>query len=154
MLHVRVLPFDGGTGTNQAIIFEACTMKESNYHPQYPGDDEKEPQETASGACRRSEGLSSTDTGFPEKEASSLSIDLSKFPIGTKVVQVRPYVVLDIPDSYFEQCPSSPCGCLLSNLLYGCLSEEYRKGLLAYLNGREPTSRKWPLQTNTILESP
>lgn len=114
-------------------------MKENSCRPPSHEDGEKEHQETASGACRRSEGLSSTDTGFPEKEASSLPIGLSKFPAGTKVVRVYPDFVLDIPDSYFEQNPNLHCGNSQSNPLCGYLSEKHRKEQLTYLNGREPT---------------
>jgi hypothetical protein len=129
-------------GTDQPADFGACTMKENSYHPQYSGDDGKERQATTSVACPRIEGLSSTDKDSSEREAASSLIDLSKFPVGTKVVRVYPDFVLDIPDSYFERCRGLHCGSSQSNPLRGYLSEEHRKEQLAYLNGRLPTNRK------------
>lgn len=78
-------------------------MKESNYHPQYPGDDEKEPQETASGACRRSEGLSSTDLDLQEIVEACKRLFPNISPDDIRVVQVLPYVSLEIPHKYIDE---------------------------------------------------
>lgn len=87
-------------------------------------------------AYHQNVGLSSKDKDFPETKATLSQIDLSKFPDGTQVVQVHPYVVLDIPDCYFEQFPSLNCKNEQQYPCNGYLSEEHRKEQLVYLNGR------------------
>ena len=117
-----------------AAYFQVCAMKRNSYHQPSPEDGQKGLQEKSRNDCLLNGVLPSTDDCSPETEDILSRIDLSKFPSGTRVVQVRPYVILDIPDSWFEE---------IRNLLrdrtesmYGYRSEEHRKEQLAYLNGR------------------
>ena len=109
-------------------------MKQHNYHRRSSEDVQKDLPETTRSEYLQNGVSSSTDDYFPEKEDISSQIDLSRFPAGTRVVQVRPHVILDIPDSWFEEIQNSLLYKTVS--MRGYLSEEHRKEQLAYLNGR------------------
>lgn len=76
--------------------------------------------ENSTCAYHQNEELSSKDVCFPKTKVTLSQIDLSKFPDGTRVLQVGPPLIIDIPDSYIEAVRNSqlgsdkqpPCNCL------------------------------------------
>ncbi|WP_282747413.1 hypothetical protein [Paraprevotella xylaniphila] len=115
-------------------------MKRNSYRQKYEEDGQTILQGNPICACPQNGGLSSKDDCSLQKAEELSQIDLSKFPDGTRVVRVSPYLTLDIPDSFFEQNQGSHEDSGLHNLYTkeGYLSEEHRKEQLAFLNGRSP----------------
>ena len=113
-------------------------MKQSNYRQQSLEDRQTTLPMSSKNAYHQSAELSSKDEYCPGTTVTLLQIDLSKFPDGTWVVQVHPYVVLDIPDSYFERFQDLRSGKIQHKIYIevGYLSAEHRREQLICLNGR------------------
>ena len=123
---------------------EVSSMIQNSHRSPYGADVERVHPVNSIGACPQNGGLSSKDDCSLQKAEELSQIDLSKFPDGTRVVRVSPYLTLDIPDSFFEQNQGSHEDSGLHNLYTkeGYLSEEHRKEQLAFLNGRLPKGDK------------
>ena len=78
-------------------------MKRNSYRQKYEEDGQTNLQGNPTCACPQNGGLSSKDDCSLQKSEELSRIDLSIFPVGTRVVRVSPYLTLDIPDSFFEQ---------------------------------------------------
>ena len=76
-------------------------MKRNSYRQKYEEDGQTNLQGNPTCACPQNGGLSSKDDCSLQKTEELSRIDLSKFPVGTRVVRVSPYLTLDIPDSFF-----------------------------------------------------
>jgi len=112
-------------------------MKQNNCHRPCPGDERTTLQENPICACHQNEELSSKDDCSPQKWAALSLIDLSRFPDGTRVVQVWPDLVLDIPDSSLGIDPDGRLEDREQGVdsEEGYLSEEHRREQLVFLNG-------------------
>lgn len=94
--------------------------------------------ENSTCAYHQNEELSSKDVCSPKTKMTLSQIDLSKFPDGTRVLQVGPPLIIDIPDSYIEAVRNSqlgsdkqpPCNCLEDS------RATYRKTQLSFLIGK------------------
>ena len=85
-------------------------MKQSNYRQQSLEDRQTTLPMSSKNAYHQSAELSSKDEYFPGTTVTLLQIDLSKFPDGSRVLQVGPPLIIDIPDSYIEAVRNSPLG--------------------------------------------
>ena len=66
--------------------------------------------ESSTCAYHQNEELSSKDVCSPKSKMTLSQIDLSNFPDGSRVLQVGPPLIMDIPDSYIEAVRNSPLG--------------------------------------------
>ena len=66
--------------------------------------------ESSTCAYHQNEELSSKDVCSPKTKMTLSQIDLSKFPDGSRVLQVGPPLIIDIPDSYIEAFRNSQLG--------------------------------------------
>ena len=118
--------------------FPISSMNENNYYRKCDEDVRTNPPVKSTDENPQCEESSSIDWDSRQTKEALSQIDLSKFPDGTRVVQVQPCVVLDIPDSFLEQYRDSHASKSehKSYIEEGYLSEKHRKEQLAFLNGR------------------
>ena len=82
----------------------------SNQVSHFSEDGQTVPVKSSTSACLQNEELSSKDVCSPKTKMTLSQIDLSKFPDGSRVLQVGPPLIIDIPDSYIEAVRNSPLG--------------------------------------------
>lgn len=113
-----------------------------NFHQPLNEDDQTTPQESSIDECPQNGGLFSRETDARQTMGTLSPLDLSKFPDGTRVLQVGPPLIIDIPDSYIEAARNSregadrqlPCNNVEKDLM------TYRKVQSGYLIGKSMTS--------------
>lgn len=121
------------------VVFEEEVR---NFHLPLNVSDQITPQESSIDECPQSEELSSREPDVQQTVGTLSPLDLSKFPDDTRVLQVGPPLIIDIPDSYIEAARNSregadgqlPCNNVEENLM------TYRKVQSGYLIGKSMTS--------------
>lgn len=94
--------------------------------------------ESSIAACRQSGELFSKEPDVRRIGGTLLQLDLSKFPDGTRILQVGPPLIIDIPDSYIEAVRNSQLG---TDRQFPCdyLEEDlaiYRRNQSSFLIGK------------------
>lgn len=89
------------------IVFAECLR---NPDPPLIVDDRTVHGESSICAHRQSGELFSKDEDSSQTRVTLSQLDLSKFPDGTRILQVGPPLIIDIPDSYIDAVRNSQSG--------------------------------------------
>lgn len=94
----------------QKVNSPVVSVSLNSYHQLSDVNEQTGLSNNSTDAYLQNEELSSIGEGFQQIGGTSLQIDLSKFPDGSRVLQVGPPLIIDIPDSYIEAVRNSPLG--------------------------------------------